>query len=151
MIKKIIYIDLDDTICDYTKQKQLDLLLDINISYPQSVKGFFSSLEPIDYAIPCIDQLEESGVYEVWFATAPSFKNIHCYSEKAEWIVENLGEEWLERLIIIPDKSKLKGDYLVDDYTEGRAKQNLFEGELIHFGSEKFQSWIDVTTYLLNT
>ena len=145
-MKKIIYIDLDNTICDYTKSYKMS-----NLDYPQSELGFFSNLEPIDYALPCVAQLQESGKFEVWFATAPSIKNTHAYTEKAEWILEYLGESWLKKLIIIPDKSKLIGDYLIDDVAfDEITKQQLFDGELIHFGSKKFENWIDVTAYLLN-
>ena len=150
-MKKIVYVDMDDTIVFYSLAKALDLNNKNNdVLYPQSVPGFFKKLEPMDYALSCIDQLEESGRFEVWFATAPSIKNVHCWSEKAEWIKEYLGEDWLNRLIIIPDKSKLIGDFLVDDIAESPRGQHLFKGELIHFGSKKFQNWIDVTAYLLS-
>lgn len=43
----------------------------------------------------------------------------------------------MSRLILSPNKALLKGDYLTDDYTEGKG-QDQFEGKLINFGSDKF-------------
>jgi hypothetical protein len=41
----------------------------------------------------------------------------------------------------------LKGSYLIDDTTAHGNSE--FEGELIQFGTDKFNSWKDVTNYLL--
>lgn len=46
-----------------------------------------------------------------------------------------------------PDKSLLKGDYLIDD--QGNAGQENFEGEWIHFKTEKFPDWKSVVDYLM--
>jgi len=143
-----VYIDMDGTICDFFGAHAESLRNNPDIQFPQSQIGFFRDLEPIDYALSCIAQLEETGRFTIWFATAPSIKNIHCYTEKAEWIREYFGEEYLERLIIVPDKSKLIGHFLIDDKHEGKG-QDQFSGELIHIGSEKWKSWIDVTAYLM--
>ena len=148
MIKKIIYVDMDDTICQYKKEYNYRKEKFKDLDYPQKTHGFFESLEPVDYALPCLEQLQESGKYDIWFATAPSVKNRHCYIEKANWIYDYLGEEWQRKLIIINDKSKLIGDYLIDDCANGRG-QEKFQGELIQFGHGKYSNWIDVTSYLL--
>jgi 5'(3')-deoxyribonucleotidase len=47
-----------------------------------------------------------------------------------------------------PNKSFLKGDYLIDDM--GNAGQEEFEGEWIHFKTEKFPNWETVVEYLMN-
>ena len=146
--KKVLYIDMDDTICEYKKAYNASLKENPDIAYPQSVPGFFENLDPIEYALSCIAQLEDSGKYDIWIATAPSIKNRHCYTEKANWIFDWLGEEYLEKLIIVADKSKLKGSFLIDDLVEGRGQEN-FEGELIQYGSTGFKNWIDITVHLL--
>ena len=46
----------------------------------------------------------------------------------------------VERLVISPDKSLLKGDYLIDDILHGKG-QDSFEGKLIHFGSNEYPDW----------
>lgn len=148
MPKKIIYVDMDNTICQYGEAWKKSKEDNFELEYPQSREGFFLNLEPVDYSLSCIAQLEDSGVYEVWFATAPSIKNKHSYTEKATWIDEYLGEEFLSRLIIIPDKSKLKGDYLIDDNKDGNG-QDRFDGELLQIGSTQWPTWIDITAHLL--
>lgn len=99
----------------------------------------------MDNAIESINQLRDK--YDVWVLTRPSVKNTHCYSEKAEWIKKYLGEDMVSKLIISPNKSLLKGDFLIDDRTEHGNSE--FEGELIQFGSEKFPDWNSVIEYLL--
>lgn len=42
-----------------------------------------------------------------------------------------------ERLILAPNKGLLRGDDLIDDHAHGKG-QDLFEGQLILFGSEDF-------------
>lgn len=53
----------------------------------------------------------------------------------------------MKKLIISPNKSLLKGQYLIDDQASGKG-QDAFEGELIHFGSKEFPNWAKVREYL---
>jgi 5'-nucleotidase len=142
--RKIVYVDMDNTICDFLtpfKSGQFKL------KYPQSKIGFFLDLEPLEGALEGIKTLQQK--YDVWILTRPSIKNTHCYTEKADWIKKYFGEEMLEKLIICPDKSLAKGEYLVDD--DHRNGQTEFEGEHIHFGKdEKFMTWSQVVEYLIN-
>lgn len=142
--RKIVYVDMDNTICDFLtpfKSGQFKL------KYPQSKIGFFLDLEPLEGALEGIKTLQQK--YDVWILTRPSIKNTHCYTEKADWIKKYFGEEMLEKLIICPDKSLAKGEYLVDD--DHRNGQTEFEGEHIHFGKdEKFMTWVQVVEYLMN-
>ena len=71
------------------------------------------------------------------------------YTEKRVWVEKHLGLEFVERLIICPDKSLLKGNYLIDDLATGRGQEN-FEGQLIHFGTETFKNWEDVIRFFKN-
>ncbi len=142
--RKIVYVDMDNTICDFLtpfKSGQFKL------KYPQSKIGFFLDLEPLEGALEGIKTLQQK--YDVWILTRPSIKNTHCYTEKADWIKKYFGEEMLEKLIICPDKSLAKGEYLVDD--DHRNGQTEFEGEHIHFGKDdKFMTWTQVVEYLIN-
>lgn len=85
---------------------------------------------------------------DLYILTAPSVKNPLCYVEKREWVEKYLGMEMVERLIISPNKGLNKGDYLIDDNDYGRG-QELFEGELIKFGSEPYADWEAVVEYLV--
>ena len=144
----IIYIDMDDTICDYTS-KYNELLEETGIKYPQSQYGFYTSLELKKDALVAMDLFKKhilKGRHEVYILTAPSIKNPLSYTEKTVWVEQHLGEFWVERLIISPNKSLLLGDVLIDDSAEGRGQEN-FKGNLIHFGSKKYKNWNEVMRY----
>ena len=59
------------------------------------------------------------------------------------------GEDMLNKMILCPDKSLVKGDYLIDD--NGQNGQPEFEGEWIEFASEEFPDWTAVIDYLIPT
>ena len=90
-----------------------------------------------------------SGDMEPYILTAPSVHNPLCYTEKRVWVEQHLGMSMVNRLIISPDKSLLRGDYLIDDHASGSGQEE-FQGELIHFGSEEFPGWQQVLDYLVN-
>lgn len=142
---KIIYIDMDDTICDYSGLWSIYKEKFPGVQYPQSKFGFFSRLKPIEGALESISLLEK--YYDVFILTRPSIKNLHSYSEKAEWVEKYLGEEYLEKLILCPDKSLVKGNFLIDDYDKNG--QTEFEGEFIKFKTEIFPNWESVVKYLI--
>ena len=141
--RKIVYVDMDDTLCDFMGPFRSG---EYQIKFPQSKVGFFLDLQPLDFAIEGVKTLQTK--YDVWILTRPSIKNTHCYTEKAEWIKKFFGEDMLNRMILCPDKSLVKGDYLIDD--DIKHGQVEFEGEWLHFGTEKFSDWKVVLEYLMN-
>ena len=88
-MKKIVYIDMDDVLCDfignYNKAKQSNP----EIEYPQSKKGFLINLPPLKNAVESVEKLKSK--YDVYVLTAPSVFNPVCYSEKREWVEKYLG------------------------------------------------------------
>ncbi len=133
---------MDDTLCDFMGPFKSG---EYKLKYPQSKVGFFLDLKPLDYAIEGVKELQTK--YDVWILTRPSIKNTHCYTEKAEWIKKYLGEDMLNKLILCPDKSLVKGDYLIDD--DCKHGQPNFEGEWIPFGTRKFPNWKKIIEYLI--
>jgi 5'(3')-deoxyribonucleotidase len=117
------------------------------IQYPQSQYRFFANLEPIEGAIQAVKDLIDSNEYDPYVLSAPSTRNPLSYSEKREWIEVHFGYDFCERLILCPHKGLLKGDLLIDDNSEGRG-QDLFEGELLQFGSSAYPNWATVRTRL---
>jgi 5'-nucleotidase len=77
---------------------------------------------------------------DVHILTAPSIYNPLCYTEKRLWVEDHLGFDAVNRLIIAPDKSLLRGDVLIDDQAEGRG-QDCFKGSLMLFGSKQCPDW----------
>lgn len=147
MSKKVIYIDMDDTLCDYANAHQLSLKLYPEIQFPQSQPGFFHDLLPITGGIEAMEQLLASQRYDPFILTAPSVMNPLCYTEKRTWVEAHLGMDYVHRLIISPRKDLLKGDFLIDDYNEGKGQES-FAGTVMHFGAEPFLDWKSVRQFL---
>jgi len=143
----IVYLDMDDVLCDYTRAFDDAIKETPSISFPQSQFGFYQNLKPIKSAISSALWLLQSKDFEPYILTAPSTRNPFSYTEKRVWVENHLGLAFVERLIISPNKGLLKGDLLIDDLAMGRGQEN-FEGELILFGSSDFPDWHSVTTYL---
>jgi len=144
-IMKRIYVDMDDVLCDFMKAYQESKNKNPELKFPQSQLGFFVNLEPIKGAIESVNKLRKD--FDVYILTAPSNRNPHSYTEKRLWIEMYFGYEFTERLIISSNKSLLIGDYLIDDYADGKGQES-FQGELIQFATEKYPNWQSVINYL---
>ena len=142
--KKILYIDMDDVLCNYTSAFQIIREQQPEVEFPQSVPGFFENLKPMTSAVNSF--LELAGRFDVHILSAPSVFNPLCYTEKRIWVENHLGFEFTHNLILATNKGLLKGDYLIDDYVAGRGQEN-FEGELIHFGSDNYPDWLSIMKY----
>lgn len=136
----IIYIDMDDTLCDFSGAFHYKLWQNPEIHYPQSQYGFFANLQPLTGAISAVKALIECPLYDPHILTAPSVMNPLCYTEKRVWVEQHFGIEFADKLIISPNKALLKGEILIDDNIEGKG-QDHFDGRLIHFGSPDFPDW----------
>jgi len=140
---KRIYVDMDDTLCDFMGAFNKAISETPKQGFPQAQVDFFRNLEPIELAISAMLRLNSD--YDVWILTRPSINNPLCYMEKRLWVEDHLGFEWCERLILCPDKSLLIGDYLIDDQPWD------FQGEQILFGSEEYPDWFTVLTKFIDT
>ena len=138
--KTIVYIDMDHTLCDYDTTYKRYQAENPSTPFPQSIPGFYSSMDPLPGAVEVYRWLHSQDQLAVFILTAPSLKNPHSYMEKRLWVEHHLGFEVVDRLIINPHKGLNKGQYLIDNLTSGKG-QEYFEGELIHFGSEHFPTW----------
>lgn len=131
---------MDGVLADYKKALQDGLLAAENLNekkYPQSRIGFFTFLSPIDGAIEAMKLLQEK--HDMYICSRPSFPNINCYTEKAIWIRKYLGYEMQKKLMLVPDKSMVIGDVLIDDMTSDG--QLNFTGEFVHFGTDSYPNW----------
>jgi 5'(3')-deoxyribonucleotidase len=146
---KIVYVDMDDCLADFRGAYLAYQQANPEIPYPQSMPGFFRSLNPIAFAIETVQWLASLEYFDIYILSAPSIKNPLCYTEKRLWVEAHLGFEFVNRLILSPHKHLNKGDYLIDDNLSGKG-QDAFAGELIHFGSETFPDWPCVKHYFEN-
>ncbi len=130
---------MDDTLCHY--QQYIKLLREQHdgTSFPQEKRDFWVQLLPITKAVESVNILRKNGNYDVYILTAPSVRNPRSYMEKRLWVEHHFDYDFCKKLIITPNKGLLRGDYLIDDYINGRGQES-FGGELIHFGSDRFPS-----------
>lgn len=145
VIMDIIFIDLDNTICDYAggyaayKDKHPETL------HPQSMEDFWTGLKPIDDAVEVVNDLRCK--YEVYLLSSPSARNPASYSGKRKWVELYFDYQMCERLILCRNKGLLNGDFLIDDLISGAGQEN-FEGYLIQFGSPEYSDWCTVGSAL---
>lgn len=143
MRKSTILVDMDGVLCNYKKALKDGLLAAVNPNeekYPQSRIGFFSYLEPMPVALESMEKLQRE--HDVWICSRPSFPNLNCYTEKAIWVRKHLGYEMQKKLMLVPNKSMVIGDFLIDDSL--KDGQSEFRGELLHFGSDLYPNWPEV-------
>ena len=142
--KRIIWVDMDDTICQYKEAFSKAIKENPYNKYPQSEYGFFRKLKPIKDAIKIVNLLDITN--DVRILTRPSFKNPMSYTEKREWVETHLGLSFCQKLYFSPDKTvEVKKDDILIDNTEYNVK-----GKLIQFGVKPFESWNKVYEYLKN-
>ncbi|WP_417532179.1 5' nucleotidase, NT5C type [Marinobacter lipolyticus] len=144
---KIVYIDMDDTLCDFRGAFTKALKESPEMKYPQAQYRFFADLQPIEGAIETVKLLIDSDTYDPYILSAPSTRNPFSYAEKREWVEKHLGFDFCKRLILCAHKGLLRGDILIDDNIEGKG-QDRFEGQLIHFGSGAFRNWTSIRVSL---
>lgn len=155
--KKICYVDLDGVLADFwgkltelhpelLKMKEFEKethdYVDHLLEYKQP--GIFNILEPMPFAIESFEQLAEH--YDVYLLSTPSWVAPLSYTHKRWWVEKWLGKYGYKKLILSHNKGLLKGSYLIDDRTAHGVDN--FEGEHIHFGTEKFPGWREVIEYL---
>lgn len=143
--KDTIFVDMDDTLCNFMKAYSIALHKEPGIIYPQSQLKFFENLEPIEGAIEGYKKLKEK--YNVYILSKPSIYNPLSYTEKRLWVEKYFGFKECNNLILSCDKTLLRGKYLIDDCEQ--AGLLVPEWEHIVFGSLKFPDWPSIIKYLM--
>jgi 5'-nucleotidase len=78
----------------------------------------FKDIKPYIGAIEGLKSLRRRALIEgreVFICTAPHWSNLACYTEKASWVYNYLGKEWMDQLLIVRDKTICNGIVLIDD------------------------------------
>ena len=139
-MKKIIYIDLDNTLADYVgmaKEQGLDL------SGAKRVEGFFRILKPMPGAIESYNKLAEH--FDVYILSTAPWSNPHSLYEKILWVKQYLPTAY-KNVIFSHHKDLNRGDYLIDDSLKNGAQD--FHGQHIQIHSPAFPTWDDVLSYI---
>ena len=162
MEQKIVYIDMDHVLTDYEGgkakvPKEIADSLPWNARWGEpaynTVEGFFYNLDPMPGAVEAVRTLAGTGRFELHVLTASPWENPGAASEKMRWIQKwfGAGEDcvFFRKVTITHHKGRFQGDFIIDDRMDMNGAGE-FEGDRIHFGSERFPDWKTVTEYLLS-
>lgn len=147
--KKILYVDMDNVLVDFkTGIEKLDeaTFKEFEGRYDE-VPGIFGLMEPMSGAIEAYEILAEK--FDTYILSTSPWGNDTAASDKVCWVKKYLGEVAYKRLILSHHKHLNKGDYIIDDRTKNGVEH--FEGEHIHFGTERFPDWDSVMSYLMGS
>lgn len=141
-MKKIIYIDLDNTLADY-----LGMAKEMNIDPKDAkhIQGFFEKLQPMPGAIEAYNRLTQH--FDVYILSTAPWSNPHSLYEKILWVKQYLPTAY-KNVIFSHHKDLNMGDYLIDDSEKNGAKN--FNGCHIKIHSLAFPTWTDVVDYIFN-
>lgn len=141
MIQRIILVDMDNTLCDWEgafeeamRQHHPDVPLVPRSQrtswnhvddYPPEyrpivnrvcgIPGFFETMKENPGGIQALkDMVAEGNDVKIVSAPHPDYY-AQCCAEKCKWVAKHLGEEWLARLVLTPDKTLMQGHVLIDD------------------------------------
>eukprot|EP00871_Galdieria_phlegrea_P001848 jgi/Galph1/2664/GphlegSOOS_G1363.1 len=100
------HFELEQNFEDQEKEEVIALM---------SEEGFFLNFPPVQGAIESVKNMIQHGL-DVRICSAPlPFQWETCVKEKYQWLRRHFGEDFLERLIIVRDKTLVKGTLLIDD------------------------------------
>jgi 5'-nucleotidase len=149
--KKIVYVDMDNVLVDFPYGIEC-LSEEDKIKYSghyDDCPNIFSLMRPMPGAIESFHILSEH--FDTYILSTSPWDNPSAWTHKLEWVQKYLGATpdgpAYKRLILSHHKNLNKGDFLIDDRTANGADR--FEGEHIHFGTEKFPDWKSVIDYLM--
>ena len=152
--KKRLYFDMDNVLVDFKSgldqesDEEKARYADDGMRKPHydDIEGIFSLMRPMPGAIEAVKKLAEK--YDVFILSTAPWNNPSAWSDKLEWVKKYFGDIFYKRIILSHHKELNRGDFLIDDNEKNGA--NKFEGEWIHFGSERFPDWDAVLKYLLD-
>jgi 5'-nucleotidase len=145
--KKILYLDMDGVLVDFESglaRVPPEILAEYG-EHRDRIPGIFSLMDPMPGALAAYREL--CGLFDTFILSTAPWENPSAWIDKRLWAKRYLGDLCTKRLILTHRKDLNRGDFLVDDRPHrGRAEE--FQGELIHFGSERFPDWQAVLAYL---
>lgn len=146
IVKKRVFVDMDGVLVDFESGlEKVDP--ETRAKYGRridKIPGMFALMDPLPGAIDAWHRLCEK--YEVHILSTAPWDNPTAWIDKRLWVEKYLGRSAWKKLTLSHNKHLLNGDFLIDDRTANGAGE--FEGEHIHFGTEKFPGWDVVLEYL---
>lgn len=151
MDKKILYIDMDNTLVDFSKRlESIDKrVLEKYEGDYDDIPGIFALTPPVDGAIEAVYDL--SHYFEIYVLSTSPWDNPQAWMDKVNWLRLHFGagkeSPVYKRLILSHHKDLNKGHYLIDDRPHKNGADK-FEGEVIAFGADGFETWEKVLAYI---
>ena len=147
MSKKRLYFDMDGVIVDFDSALKLqsEETLKEYEGREDEIPGLFGQMQPMPGAIEAVRKLNE--IYDCYILSTAPWGNPSAWSDKVIWITRYLDDVFHKKMVITHCKHLCKGDILIDDRDKHGVRD--FEGEWIHFGSERFPDWDSVLDYLI--
>lgn len=148
MNKKRLYFDMDGVIVDFDSALKLqsEETLKEYEGREDEIPGLFGQMQPIPGALEAVRKLNER--YDCYILSTAPWGNPSAWSDKVIWITRYLDDVFHKKMVITHCKHLRKGDILIDDRDKHGVRD--FEGEWIHFGSERFPDWDSVLDYLIS-
>ena len=94
-----------------------------------SEKAYFASLPAVYGSVAALKEMQAHPGLECYICTAPIVGSRYCHQEKVEWVRRHFGtgdeaegKAWVARMVITSDKSLVRGDILIDDAPEAKAR-----------------------------
>ena len=146
-MKKIVYVDMDGTLVDFLSARPRvpdDVWLRY-LGHEDDIPGIFALMDPMPHAIESYREL--AGLFDTYILSTAPWANPSAWSDKLLWVRRHLDDVAHKRLILTHHKDLNRGDFLIDDRPQKRGAGH-FEGELVHFGSERFPDWPAVMKYM---
>ena len=145
--KKILYVDMDNVLVDFKTGIERISEEDKKLYEGRydDVPGIFSLMDPMKDAIEAYNKL--SSHYDTYILSTSPWDNPTAWQDKILWVQKYLEKSAYKRLILSHHKNLNTGDYLIDDRLKNGADK--FNGEHIHFGTERFPDWKSILNYLI--
>jgi 5'(3')-deoxyribonucleotidase len=149
MERKRLYFDMDGVIVDFGSALKLqsEETLKKYEGREDEIPGLFAQMQPMPGALDAVRKLSE--FYDCYILSTAPWGNPSAWSDKVIWITRYLDDVFHKKVVITHCKHLCKGDILIDDRDKHGVRE--FEGEWIHFGSERFPDWDSVLDYLIET
>ncbi len=144
--RRILYVDMDNVLVDFPSAFPhfSDEHLARYADRLDEIPGIFAKMRPLPGAVEAFREL--SSLFDTYLLSTAPWENPSAWSDKLTWVKEHLGAPAYKRLILSHHKNLNRGDFIIDDRI--RNGVDRFEGEHVHFGTERFPDWPTVVAYL---